>query len=372
MVAEAKVQVIDADAHVIETAHTWDFLEPGEEKYRPLLYTSAGNQKQDFWVIGGKVRGFRFPTLTEQQITEASRVFGTNMATPQEAREMDDVGLRLKHMDELGIDVQVLHNTLWIERITDQPAAEIALCRSWNRWMAEIWKQAAGRLLWVCVVPLMSIDESIEQVREAREQGAVGICIRPLEGDRFITDPYFFPLYEEAKRLNMPIIIHIANGNPTNCDLFRDPGAGDNFGGFKPGGLFGMFRAPTVMSCNMLLSSDLPRRFPGLRWGFIEADAQWVPWVIHETRRRKQRTANPLPDNPMKEFGIFVTCETDDDLPYIIEKAGEDCMVVGTDYGHSDPTSDVDAIAKLREREDISPIAFRKIISDNPRALYGL
>ncbi len=372
MATETKVQVIDADAHVIETNHTWDFLEPDEEKYRPRLYTSPDNPMQDFWVIGGKVRGFRFPTLTEQQWTAAGQAFGTNMATPQEAREMDDVEMRLNHMDELGIDVQVLHNTLWIERITDQPAAEIAICKSWNRWMADIWKKSAGRLRWVAVVPMMTIDEAIVQLREAKENGAVGVCMRPIEGDRFITDPYFFPLYEEAVRLNVPVVIHIANGNPTNCDLFRDPGAGDNFGGFKPGGLFGMFRAPTVVSCSMLLSSDLPRRFPDLRWGFIEADAQWLPWVIHESRRRRSRGPNPLPENVTKEYGIFVTCETDDDLPYIIDKAGEDCILVGTDYGHSDPASDMDAFDKIRQREDISPTAIRKIISDNPRALYGL
>ena len=372
MATETKLQIIDADAHVIETNHTWDYLEPGEEKYRPLLYTSPDNPMQDFWVIGGKVRGFRFPTLTEQQQAEAGRVFGINISTPQEAREMDDIELRLKHMDELGIETQVLHNTLWIERITDQPAAEIALCRSWNRWMADVWKKGAGRLRWVAVVPMMTIEEAITQLREAKENGAVGVCMRPIEGDRFITDPYFFPLYEEASRLNMPAVIHIANGNPDNCDLYRDPGAGDNFGGFKPGGLFAMFRAPTVVSCHALLSSTLPRLFPDLRWAFVEADAQWLPWVIHETRRRRARTSNPLPENVTKEFGIFVTCETDDDLPYIIDKVGEDCLIAGTDYGHSDPTSDMDAFAKLRQREDISPVALRKIVWDNPKALYGL
>ena len=29
--------VIDADAHVLETERTWDYLEPSEEKYRPQI-----------------------------------------------------------------------------------------------------------------------------------------------------------------------------------------------------------------------------------------------------------------------------------------------------------------------------------------------
>ncbi len=40
MAIQTQVQVIDADAHVVETERTWDYLEPSEQKYRPLLYTS--------------------------------------------------------------------------------------------------------------------------------------------------------------------------------------------------------------------------------------------------------------------------------------------------------------------------------------------
>ena len=40
MSSHDKVEVIDADAHVIETERTWDYLEPSEEKFRPVLFTS--------------------------------------------------------------------------------------------------------------------------------------------------------------------------------------------------------------------------------------------------------------------------------------------------------------------------------------------
>ena len=56
--------------------------------------------------------------------------------------------LRIKEMDEAGIDIQVLHNTLWIEQVTQRPDVEAALCRSWNRWLAEVWQQSQGRLRW--------------------------------------------------------------------------------------------------------------------------------------------------------------------------------------------------------------------------------
>lgn len=128
------VLVIDADAHVIETERTWDYLEPSERKFRPLLYSCPDEPIQQYWVVDGKIRGFRFRTLSEQQLRQLSDLTARDMQTPQAARELDDVDLRLKHMDQLGIDVQVMHNTFWIEQVSERPEVEAALCRSEWRW----------------------------------------------------------------------------------------------------------------------------------------------------------------------------------------------------------------------------------------------
>jgi len=69
---------------------------------------------------------------------------------------------------------------------------------------------------------------------------------------------------------------------------------------------------------------------------------------------------------------MFVTCENSDDLPYIVQQCGEDCLVIGTDYGHTDTSSDLDAIKIFRERTDLTPEVKGKILSDNARALYSL
>ena len=112
--------------------------------------------------------------------------------------------------------------------------------------------------------------------------------------------------------------------------------------------------------------------FPDLRWSFIEASAQWVPWMLREVQKRCQVLGREWPDNPMKEYGMFVTCENSDDLAYIVHESGEDGLVIGTDYGHTDVSSDVDAIRVFRERSDISEDVKLKILSDNARRLYGL
>ena len=63
-------------------------------------------------------------------------------------------------MDEMGIDIQVMYPTIFIQQITDKPEFEVPICKSYNRWMADIWRQSQGRLRWVCALPLLSMPDA--------------------------------------------------------------------------------------------------------------------------------------------------------------------------------------------------------------------
>jgi len=355
--------VIDADAHVVETEHTWDYLEPGEEKYRPKLFSAADDPRRQYWVVNGKIGGFRLPTMTEKELDSQSKRTGRLVNAAQAAREMDDIALRLQGMDELGIDVQVLHNSLWIESVTDVPEAERALCRSWNRWMADVWAQGAGRLYWTCVVSPFDVEFAREEMRFAHNHGAVALCLRPYEGDLIVTDPEFYPLFEEAVALDMPIAVHIANGSPALTNLLRTR--------YAVGGGWAPFRVPTVIAAMAVMSSSVTSNFPTLRWGMIEASASWVPWLCHEVQRRTGKPFN-AESNPFFGHHLYVTAQVDDDLPYIINAVGENVLLIGTDFGHTDTSSEYDAMMKLQNNTDITESARRKMLSDNPAALYAL
>lgn len=354
--------IIDADAHVIETERTWEYLDAAERKYRPKLFSTNEDATRQYWVIDDKIAGFRFPTLSERELREFAQRAGRNFETPQAARQLDDVDLRLQHMDELGIDIQVLHNTFWIERITTRPEGDVALCRSWNRWLANISKKSGGRLFYSCVVPAMSMSAAIEEVKFAKVNGAAAVCMRPLEGDRHLSDPYFYPLYQVASDLDMSIAVHIANGNPENADLYR----------LAPAGRFAQFRVPTVTACFDVIMSELPQVFPKLRWGFIEASAQWVPWIYREAKIRYRVANRAFPENVFEAYNIFVTCQVNDDVPYIVSCAGENRLVIGTDYGHTDPSSAVTALNEFQRMAGIDAAVKEKILSHNAKALYAL
>jgi predicted TIM-barrel fold metal-dependent hydrolase len=354
------VGIIDADAHVVEIEHTWDFLGETEQQYRPVRVTQVPPAAQrDYWLIDGKLHPGRFPGADPAMTRSAG--LGDKVVTPEDSRFLIDVQARIRHMDELGTDIQVLYPTIFINPFTERPAVELALTRSYNRWLAEIWQQGGGRLRWAAALPLLSMDKVPGELQFAKENGACAIFMRGIEcGNKLLSDPYFFPLYEEASKLDLPICVHTGNGSQELSDLF----AGENG--------FCKFKLVGVGAFHNLLMNAIPAQFPGLRFAFVELSSQWLPYTIHDLTRRLGRMGRPLAENPLRDNRIYVTCQTDDDLPEVIRYVGEDNLVIGTDYGHADTSSEIYALQTFKQQHEHEPALADKILDRNARALYGL
>ncbi len=340
--------IIDADAHVLETERTWDYMLEAERSMRPRIVATPGDAASggESWLVDG---------------TTIGKARNVGHETPKESREMDDIPARLKHMDELEVDVQVLYPTIFLRPFTRRPEVELAVTRSYNRWLVDIWKQAPQRLRWVAVLPLLSMDKALAEARFAKENGACGIFMRGLEGDKRVSDSYFFPLYDEAGRLGLPVCVHSATGSFAVHEYFLDECG------------FNKFKLAVVGSFHSLIFNRVPERFPNTKWGFIEVSSQWVPYAIHDFARRFERQGRTVDKSAvLRKNKIWVACQTDDDLPYVLKYSGDDMLVIGTDYGHNDTSSEILALRKLQEDGSLPPPVVRKILDDNARALYGL
>jgi predicted TIM-barrel fold metal-dependent hydrolase len=164
--------------------------------------------------------------------------------------------------------------------------------------------------------------------------------------------------------LDMAIAVHIGNGNEEIVALTQPAYDADSFGLMR-------FRLVTAGACEGLIESRLPLKFPKLRWAFIEAGSMWLPWMIHEAKRRMEQRGTPLPDDVLKAFNIFVTCQNNDEFTYTYP-FGPDNIVIGSDYGHYDGSSQMDATLIMRQRTDIDEHVKRKILCDNAKRLWGL
>ncbi len=346
---------IDADAHVLETEQTWSYLDQGDKGFAPEIIRhegggargNSGNVQKESWVIDARV----FPKQKNM-----------GAETPANSREMRDVELRLNHMDELGIDIQVLYPSIFLRPLTDRIDMDRALAGSYNRWLAEIWGKSNGRLLWAVVPPLLSpMSKIADELKWAKDNGACAIFLRPLEHDRRPTDPFFYPLYELAQELDLAIGMHSANGSLTVQEIYRD----EFFG-------FGRVKSLMLAAFHSWIMEDMAARFPALRIGFIEVGCSWLPYMLGDIRRRHELMGKEFTSDPLGENNIFVTAEVHEDIAYVVGKLGADNLMVGTDYGHSDVTAQIAALGKLASECGLSADAVDKMLDANPTRLYGL
>lgn len=346
---------IDADAHVIECEATFEYLEPQHRRYKPWITVkktsdvkildNKGGEQREFWVIDGRL-----------QPMEGN--VGSN--TSKESREMANIASRLAHMDELDIDVQVLYPTVFLRPWTDDPICEVAICKAYNRWLADIWSQAPDRLKWTAMVPLRSMEKTAEELAFAKDHGAVGVFLRGIELEKQFSDPVFFPLYELGEKLDLAMCIHSGNGSFHSYNIY----------GHTTG--LGRGKMHVASAFHSLLLGNIPARFPKLRWGFVEASSEWIPFALNDLGLRYKRRGKRMSPTIMKDNNLFVACLVTDDLERIVPMAGEGQLVVGTDYGHSDNSAEIEAIRKLKNDGKVAPRVADRILNDNAKALYGL
>ena len=360
--------IIDADTHVEEPEEAWAFMDEAEQRYRPVKgYFEEGDPNAStgsgYWLIDGLRR--------TRKIRKDSET-GTTAAT----RELHDVAARLRHMDELGVEVQVIFPTFFIAEFTERAEPNTALRKSYNRWLADRCSQSSGRLRWAVVPPLADIHLAVDELRWAKDHGACGVVKKGnLEAGHWPTDPYFFPLYEEAERLDLPICFHTGNGAVSNA-----PPTLQNLGNFYTTIL------PVLHAFNNLIVDAVPARFPRLRWGFIEANASWLPFVLYRLRRlvsvasqRQVLAAGSLTagteNDVLSRNNMYVTIQVDEDLAYIVGQVGYENLLTGSDYSHTDLSQELGFVERLQARADAGDIpreAIQKITYDNPKKFYAL
>lgn len=339
---------IDADAHVDETEATWEYTDEAYRRFKPFsidpgVPTLPGDPRPHRrWVIDGHfgLRRWRDDKRT---------------GTTQITRELVDIDARLRHMDELRVDIQVIYPTALLfgigagigfpEDLTE-PDAELAVARAYNRWVAARTEGSHGRLRWVAVTPASSADRAVEELRWAKDHGACGAMPRGWAiKSRSASDPYLFPFYEAASTLDLPICLHSGNG----C-------------------------GPQAFT--QMVVAGVPDTFPTLRVGWIEHGASWIPYLSADLQAKNRRLRPfDLKQDLFRTSRFYVTCESTDDIPYILQFGTEDSLMVGTDYTHADQSSEIEAldiVEQRAERGEFSKEVARKILDDNPRRFYGL
>ncbi len=368
---------IDVDTHVIECEDTWDCMEPSERQYRPVPVEVpagvGGNRLAKQMYLIGETLVRRFPT--------DGRGAGFGAEYSGAVSHLRDPAVRLMKMDALGIDVQIVISTSFIGAQLEDPAAEAAVMRGWNRWVGERTAGCRDRLPWVLVCPTRDMGRAVQELEFGKANGAVGVMLKGIDHGYHLSSSYFDPLYKRAEELGLTIVVHQGAA--------RHHVEGLGITSVKGPLAANIDYTATVMKAFFaVLDSDLNKKFPQLRWAFVEAGACWVPFVFHYlmrargaakpdsyvmTGRGPSRLFDPVdPAGEMADRNMFVSIDADEDIPYLSSLIGDSQLMVGTDMCHNDNGSDPLAHTQVMERTDIGEDAKLRIVSENARRAFAI
>lgn len=172
------------------------------------------------------------------------------------ARMTDLSDLRLGDMDQTGIARQILSLTAPGVQVFDAPTA-VALARSSNDFMVDAIRKHPDRFSGLAAIaPQDPAAAAKELERGVRSLGLKGAIINSHTHGEYLDDPKFWPIFEAAEALDVPVYIHPNTPSPAMIAPFLERGL--------DGAIFG-FAVETSLHILRIIVSGVFDRFPKLR-----------------------------------------------------------------------------------------------------------
>jgi predicted TIM-barrel fold metal-dependent hydrolase len=243
----------------------------------------------------------------------------------------------------------------------------------YNNWLYDRYCRVDARLKGVALLPVHNPQEAASELRRAVQQfGMVaGLLPAVTKLNKGYGHEDFYPIYQEAQALNVPLAVHGAVSSGLGFDFLQTMS------------MIHTLEHPIAQMIQLtsVVLDGVFDRFPKLRIGFLEAGAGWIPYMMdrldekdHIDRKRKHFPLSKKPSDYFKSGNIYITCETDEKtLDVVIREMGEDFMMYPTDFPH-EREAGVFAkdIPEFWERNDLSEQVKRKVFSENAKRFYNL
>lgn len=128
--------------------------------------------------------------------------------------------VRLQQMDEAGIDVQVLsHIASPVQQLNSEAAVELAVGAN-NRLSVAI-AEHPDRFAGFAALPTPDPDAAADELeRTVTELGFKGAMIHGRSQDSFHDDKKFWPIFERAETLDVPIYLHPGPPHPAVMEAY--------------------------------------------------------------------------------------------------------------------------------------------------------
>ncbi|MCY0877524.1 MAG: amidohydrolase family protein [Firmicutes bacterium] len=238
---------------------------------------------------------------------------------------MIDLGRRLEHMDQIGVDIQIL--STWVDMLgPDLPEdAAVSFHRAINEGLAEAQRAYPRRFRMLASVPLPYGTRAAALLRDAVERlGAVGALIGTQVGGRPLDDPAFEPFWREAETLAVPVVLHPLNQAQT-----------PHLASYYLANLLGNPFDTTVAASRLIFGGILDRH-PALKIVLVHGGG-YLPWAVGRLDhgycvRAEASTMAQSPSDYLTRFTYDHIVYNSDILKALGNRVGWERLVLGSDY----------------------------------------
>jgi uncharacterized protein len=368
--------VIDADGHILEPVDIWDnYIDPKfrDQAPRLVIENESGKQKLD---VGGQLLG-------SQQGMGGIGGVGARQGEVNSAEMKYEEGkaggfdphARIPDMDLDGIDAAFLYPSMGLfAGAVHDPMLAAAMCRAYNRRLADYCKPYPDRLFGVAMLPMQDVGLAIEEMKFARRDlGFKASFLRPnpYHGNKMISDPMYEKFWAAAEDFDMAIGFHEggSSGMPTvGVDRFEGRAAKHIVS----------HTMEMMLAALAVIWGGVCEKHPKIRIGFLESGGGWIaPWLDRMDRHFDDHGFNDsgLKTRPSELFqrNCWISFEpVEGSLNVLADYIGPNKIMWATDYPHRDGFFP-GAPDMVRERlKGTSPATQHGVLAGGAMAFYGL
>jgi predicted TIM-barrel fold metal-dependent hydrolase len=360
--------VIDADGHVIEPADLWErYIDPEYRGVAPVCDPAS----TAITVLGKRMpRSYGAAAYQSHLTTMWDKKYAKAKARGYDAAS------HLDAMDEEGIDTMVLFPSrgLYGAAIADMDGGiASAICRAYNRWLADFCSQDPKRLVGVALVGLQDPELAARDAADAvGNLGMRGVVVRPNPyAGRNLHDPAYDSFYAQIAEMGVPLCTHEGNGSympQYGSDRFTERLAWHAMG--HP-----MEQMGAVLS---LTAGGVLERHPTLRIVILECGAGWLPYWLYRLdehvewlKDAEARHLTMLPSEYFRRQGMISIESDEPNLAAIVSSLGADHLLWASDYPHPDAKYP-GMVDELFKAPGLTPDDLRHVAFENPRNAFGL
>jgi predicted TIM-barrel fold metal-dependent hydrolase len=140
---------------------------------------------------------------------------------PHIAQRLEDLGaLRLREMDEAGIDLQVIsHGAPAVQKLDAESAVRLA--RQANDRLNVAVRAHPTRFAAFAALPTPDPKAAADEFERAvTKLGFKGAMVHGLTNGRFVDEKQFWPIFERAQALDVPVYLHPGPPHPQVIDIY--------------------------------------------------------------------------------------------------------------------------------------------------------